>query len=194
MRSELDSTINRHNKVMAQRNERRAEVADLKEQRTKLQGDLRNTEASLAETREQIDSLEAEIRDKDEAYANLEADYQDQTVDLEALEKKYKELEIKCYGEQTTVENGGEDEPPVGPGQKGRVAYHDSENHFVIISVPAETDLHEGVELTCIRKGADLNASPTGKLRFRKLFADSGKAVADVLNDWEIRKDDRVIF
>ncbi|MDA0323586.1 MAG: hypothetical protein O2923_12850 [Verrucomicrobia bacterium] len=114
---------------------------------------------------------------------------------MAALEKQHDDLRIQCGlvdpDDETEDPDGQE---PTRRGEKGRIAYHDSENHFVIFSVPADTDLKDGVELTCVGKDSDDLATPTGKLRFRELFSESNQAVADVLNDWEIRKDDRVIF
>ncbi|MDA1088123.1 MAG: hypothetical protein O2901_14055 [Verrucomicrobia bacterium] len=195
MRTELDATILKHNKVMDQRNERRVEVAELKEERAQLQAELRTTKASLAEAREQIDTLEADIRDKEEEYEQLNIEFEDLKVDMAALEKQHDDLRIQCGlvdpDDETEDPDGQE---PTRRGEKGRIAYHDSENHFVIFSVPADTDLKDGVELTCVGKDSDDLATPTGKLRFRELFSESNQAVADVLNDWEIRKDDRVIF
>lgn len=192
MREELDGTIKRHNTVMIQRDERRAEVTGLEQKRAQLESDLRDTEQGLAEARETIDSVETEIRDQRDEYADLRNEHDVLQLRFDALDRRHKTLSIECGKPGVGPVNVPLDK--LEPGQKGRIAYHDRENHFVIMHLLPNAKLAEGVELTCVREHADDNATPTGRLRLREILADSGKAVASVMNDWEIQEDDRVIF
>jgi hypothetical protein len=193
MREELDTTIKKHNVLFDELETAKAKIVTLEAKITELNGQIEQKEKQIKDLEAKTEELENRVRDQQEQITTITEERDTAKQEFSLLNTRYQDL-LKKVG--PTGPGPGPDEPKpeaVTSGAKGKIVFVDAAAYFAIIAITADSDLSANVELTALRNGHAETDSATGKLRVREVLKEQGKAIVDILNNWQLQVGDDVI-